>query len=444
MKTEKIIKEALPAKPRGVDGRRRFIKTSALTIGAFTIVPRYVLGRGFTAPSDKVNLGFIGLGKQSRGLASRFSRNTNCQIVAGSDVWTTKNKWFQEIVQKYYSEHRDQDHYNGVKTYLEYRELLADPGIDAVVIATPDHWHALQAIDAMESGKDVFCEKPLTHTIAEGKAMVKTAENTRRIVQTGSMQRSWENFRRACELVRNGYLGEISKVLVSVGNPSREYDLPTETLPSEVNWNKWCGPAPLLGYNHRLSPSSNEVDFWPDWRDFREYGGGGVCDWGAHMFDIAQWALGMDNSGPVAFIPPKDPVAIRGLKMIYENGIEMVHEEFDRGWGVRFIGTEGKMDISRNYFETTPESLVKMPLKPQDESLYKVTTDHYQDWLDAIKNRTQPVCNVVTGHRTATICNIANMAYELRETLHWDPVKEKFKGNGKANKMRRVKERKFE
>ncbi len=373
MKTEKITKEERPEETGIAVDRRSFIKTSVLTFGAFTIVPRYVLGRGFTAPSDKVNLGFIGLGKQSRGLASRFTRNMNCQIVAGSDVWTTKNKWFRELVQELYSEHRDQDHYNGVKTYLEYKELLADPGIDAVVIATPDHWHALQAIDAMESGKDVFCEKPLTHTIAEGKAMVKTADKTGRIVQTGSMQRSWENFRRACELVRNGYLGEITKVLVSVGNPSRGYDLPTEALPEEVNWNKWCGPAPLLGYNHRLSPSSNDVDFWPDWRDFREYGGGGVCDWGAHMFDIAQWALGMDKSGPVTFIPPKDPQASRGLKMIYGNGIEMVHEEFDRGWGVRFIGSEGKMDISRNYFETTPESLVKMPLKPQDESLYKVS-----------------------------------------------------------------------
>ena len=423
--------------------RRRFIRNSAFTLGAISIIPRHVLGKGFVAPSDKVNLGFIGLGKQSRGLAARFVQNTNAQIIASCDVWTTKNAWFKDHVEKVYAEHRNQSGYNSVNTFLEYKELLDQTEIDAVIVATPDHWHALQSIDAMKAGKDVFCEKPLTHTLKEGKEMVKWAKKTGKIVQTGSMQRSWDNFRKACELVRNGYLGDIQKILVNVGDPARPYDLKAEAMPVEVNWNNWCGPAPLLGYNHRLAPSNNDVDFWPDWRLYQEVGGGILCDWGAHMFDIVQWALGMDRTGPVKFVPPTDKNAVRGLKMYYANGIEVVHEDFERGWGVRFIGTEGKMDVSRSFLETDPAGILNVELKNTDTRLYKVKKDHYQDWIDAIKNRTQPVCDVETGHRSASVCNIANIAYDLGETLQWDPETEKFKGNSTANKMRHVKYRKF-
>ncbi|MGB5388048.1 MAG: Gfo/Idh/MocA family oxidoreductase [Eudoraea sp.] len=423
--------------------RRRFIRNSAFTLGAISIIPRHVLGKGFVAPSDKVNLGFIGLGKQSRGLAARFVQNTNAQIIASCDVWTTKNAWFKDHVEKVYAEHRNQSGYSSVNTFLEYKELLDQTEIDAVIVATPDHWHALQSIDAMKAGKDVFCEKPLTHTLKEGKEMVKWAKKTGKIVQTGSIQRSWDNFRKACELVRNGYLGDIQKILVNVGDPARPYDLKAEAMPVEVNWNNWCGPAPLLGYNHRLAPSNNDVDFWPDWRLYQEVGGGILCDWGAHMFDIVQWALGMDRTGPVKFVPPTDKNAVRGLKMYYANGVEVVHEDFERGWGVRFIGTEGKMDVSRSFLETDPAGILNVELKNTDTRLYKVKKDHYQDWIDAIKNRTQPICDVETGHRSASVCNIANIAYNLGETLQWDPETEKFKGNSTANKMRHVKYRKF-
>ncbi|MGJ8659013.1 MAG: Gfo/Idh/MocA family protein, partial [Cellulophaga fucicola] len=296
---------------------------------------------------------------------------------------------------------------------------------------------------AMKAGKDVYCEKPLTHNINEGIDLVKTAKKTSKILQTGSMQRSGKNFRKACELVRNGYLGDIKQVLVNVGDPAVPYNLKAETLPTEVNWNKWCGPAPLLEYNHRLAPSRNDVDFWPDWRLYEEVGGGILCDWGAHMFDIVQWALGMDRSGPVKYVMPADKNAVRGLKMYYDNGVEMIHEDFGRGWGVRFIGTEGTMDISRGYFETTPENLIKAELTASDIKLYDTKGNHYQDWISSIKNRTQPICDVETGHRSATVCNIANIAYNLGRDLNWDPVKEKFLNDSEANKMRGRKERKF-
>ena len=433
-KTKTTIKET--EKPRSTVTRRGFLGKTALALGAVTIVPRQVLGRGFVAPSDKINLGFIGLGRQSNGLAARFIKSTSAQIISGSDVWTTKMDWFQNHVQSVYAAERSKDTYKGITVYRDYEELLGESELDAVVIATPDHWHATMAIGALNSGKDVYLEKPLTHRISEGMALVDTVGETGKILQTGSMQRSQKNFRRACELVRNGYIGEITKVLVNVGDPARAYDLNEEELPKEVDWNKWCGPAPLLAYNHRLAPATNDVDFWPDWRKFRETGGGILCDWGAHMFDIAQWALGMDRSGPVRYLPPKDPAAVRGLRMFYENGIEMVHEDFGRGWGVRFIGSEGTLDVSRSYLETDPENVLSAKLGDADTRLYNSNGNHYQDWLDAVKNRTNPICDVETGHRSASICNIANIAYQLGQDLDWDPVEEHFMGNTQANALR--------
>ncbi|MBD1262521.1 Gfo/Idh/MocA family oxidoreductase [Maribacter polysiphoniae] len=416
--------------------RRKFLTNTALTVGAISIVPRHVLGRGFIAPNDKINLGFIGLGKQTNGLAKQFVTNTSAQIVAGCDVWTTKTAAFQKHVGELYSVERKRNDYKGITSYADYNELLSRKDIDAVVIATPDHWHAIQAMDAMHAGKDVYCEKPLTHRITEGMELVQTTKKTGKILQTGSMQRSWDDFRRACELVRNGYLGKITKILVNVGDPAVPYNMKEEPIPEELDWNGWCGPAPLLPYNHRLAPSRNDVDFWPDFRLFREVGGGILCDWGAHMFDIAQWALGMDHSGPVRYIPPSDKSLVRGLRMFYANGVEMVHEDFGRGWGVRFIGSEGTMDISRSYFETNPEHIKTAMPKDSDIRLYNSNGNHYQDWLDAIKNRTQPICDVETGHRSASICNIANIAYQLGRTLEWDPENEQFKGDVEANALR--------
>ncbi|WP_339712718.1 Gfo/Idh/MocA family oxidoreductase [uncultured Kriegella sp.] len=422
--------------------RRKFISTTILSAGAISIIPRHVLGKGFLGPSDRINLGFIGLGKQSRGLASRFIGETDAQIVAGCDVWTTKTAWFENHVNSLYGEKRKTSGHKGITSYSEYQKLLNNKDIDGVIIATPDHWHARHAIDAMNAGKDVYCEKPLSLKIMEGIDMVQATKSTKKVLQTGSMQRSWENFRKACELVRNGYLGEIKKILVNVGDPAIPYNLSKEDTPKEVDWNLWCGPAPLLEYNHRLAPSNNDVKFWPDWRLFEETGGGILCDWGAHMFDIVQWALGMDRSGPVRYLPPSDPTAVRGLRMFYENGIEMVHEDFGRGWGVRFMGSEGKMDVSRSYLETDPVNILTAELKDSDTRLYH-SDNHYQDWLDAIKNRTSPICDVETGHRSATVCNIANIAYKLRRPLEWDPKKEQFNGDSEANALRGRKSREF-
>jgi len=421
--------------------RRKFVSRTVLSLGAISIIPRHVLGQGFIPPSDKINLGYIGLGKQGGILSDKFISNTQAQIVAGSDVWKSKRDLFQEVVGGFYAEKRGQTDYKGVKTYLDYQDILGRKDIDAVVIATPDHWHAIQAIDAMNAGKDVYCEKPLTNTVAEGRAIVDAVTKTNSVFQTGSMQRSWDRFKKAQEIVSSGKLGKISKVLVNVGDPAIAYNLPEEPMPKGLDWNLWCGPAPLLAYNSKIAPEI--VDKYPDWRDYKETGGGILADWGAHMFDIAQWCLGMDATGPVKFIPPEDPKSVRGLRMFYENGIEMVHEDFGRRWAVRFIGSEGTLDVSRSFLEALPLEIVYEEPFENPSKMFKDQNNHYQDWLTAIKTRGETICPAEVGHRSATVCNVANIAYWLGQPLDWDPVKEQLTDNPEANKLLKRTNRKY-
>ncbi len=421
--------------------RRDFLRKSSLAVAGFTIVPRFVLGRGFTAPSDKITLGIIGLGKQGLMLNKAFLKNTQAQIVAGSDVWDTKRALFESQVKEHYAELRGVSKYKGVTSYLEYRDLLERSDIDAVIVATPDHWHAIQSIDAMKAGKDLYCEKPMTLTLSGGKKMVKVARKNGTIVQIGSMQRSWDKFKKAQQIVSSGRLGDIKKILVSVGDPDIPYDLEKQDTPEGVDWNRWCGPAPMISYHQKIAPSI--VKHFPKWRNYKETGGGILADWGAHMFDIAQWCIDMDHSGPIKYIPPQDRTAVRGLKMLYANGIEMFHEEFGRKWGVRFMGSEGSMDVSRKYLESSIPGLLPTSELENQSDVYGNKWNHYQDWISAIKTRKQPICPIEIGHRSASICNIANIAYDLGRPLNWDPIKEVFIDDPEANKMQKRKIRKY-
>ena len=420
--------------------RRKFIKRSISAIATVTIVPRYVLGgTGFTAPNDKINLGFIGTGKQGLGLGKRFMELDDIQIIAGSDVDQLKLDRFQKVAEAFYAKKSGKSKYKGCAVHEAYDQVLSMSGLDAVVVATPDHWHAQPVIEAARAGKDIFCEKPLSHTIKEGRAMVDAVRKNNRILQTGSMQRSRDDFRKACELVRNGYIGEIKNIKVSVGDPAVDCDLPEAPLPKEVNWDKWLGPAPYRAYNPIICPPISH-DGWAMWRKFKEYGGGIFSDWGAHMFDIVQWAIGMDNSGPVEITPP-DGKDVPYLTYRYANGITMTHEDFGRGHAVMFEGSEGTIEISRGFFESDPKNLVKKKLKSGDVHLYK-SENHYKDWIQSIRSRKAPICDVETGHRTATICHLGNIAYQLKRPLQWDPEKEKFINDSKANKLRTKKMRK--
>mgnify|MGYP005812846857 CR=1 FL=1 len=415
--------------------RRDFLVKSSLSLAAFTIVPRYVLGgKGYIAPSDKINLGFIGTGKQSQGLGPAFLNLPDIQMVAACDIDNIKLAKFREVVEKHYAEKNGQAGYNGLSTYSSFRDILRRDDIDGVIIALPDHWHAIPAIEAMKAGKDVYCEKPLSHTIEEGRAMVEAARIHDRVLQTGSMQRSWDGFRQACELVRNGYLGEIQKVLVNVGDPALVCDLPEQPIPNSVSWDQWIGPAPYRGYHDVLAPPY-PIEIWPKWRDYKEFGGGILCDWGAHMFDIAQWGLGMDSSGPVEITPPTDKNAVRGMVFKYENGVEMVHEDFERGWAVRFIGSEGSLDVSRSFMEPSNKKLADHKIKDEERKLY-FSDNHYQNWIDCMKTRSKPICDAEVGHRSASVCNIANIGYQLGRKLRWDPIREVFVGDVEANQLK--------
>ena len=410
--------------------RRQFLGTGLAAAAAITIIPRHVLGgNGFIAASDQVVLGFIGTGKQARYLVTEFAKRG--KVIAGCDVYARKLAQF-----KYELERRGQS-VEGFLSYTDFRELLNNKDIDAVVIATPDHWHAICVIEAAKAGKDVYCEKPYSHSINEGRLMVQAIDKYKRVNQVGSMQRSWKNFRNACQLVRNGYIGDVKEVKVAVGGPPKAYDLPTEPLPEGLNWDMWIGPAVLNGFNAELAPPL-ERNIFPNWRNYKEYGNGMTADWGAHMFDIAQWGLGMDDSGPIAINPP-DASANRPFMIFeYANGTIMTHENFERngrrtGSGVRFIGTKGTVDIAREYFDSNPAELASREFT--EKELISTVDDHYQNWIDCIRSRKQPLCTAEIGHRTASVCHLANIAYELKRPLKWNPKTEQFANDAEANKL---------
>ena len=415
--------------------RRSFLRSGALSMAAFTILPRNVLGgANFVAPSDQINLGLIGCGAQGRGLGPSFARKADVNVIAAADCESLRLPFTQGLIERATETAKGQA-FKGFKTYADYREMLANKDIDGIIVASPDHWHAIQTIDSCRAGKDVYCEKPLSHSLREGRAMANAVKKYDRILQTGNMQRSYRNFRHACELVRNGYIGEIKEVKVSVGPPPKKYDLPGQPVPKTLNWDKWIGPAPMNPYNEELIFPLERRGF-PNWRDYKEYGGGMVADWGAHMFDIAQWALGMDDSGPIEFIPA-DPKELRPLTMRYASGTTMTHESSIRradGNAVRFIGADGVIDVSRSFLDTIPAKLQDHEIGKDEIKLYH-SDNHLDDFLNSMKTRKQPLSTVEIGHRTASVCQLVNICYELNRTLKWNPEKEEFFFDREATRM---------
>ena len=418
--------------------RREFVGKAASVLAGFTIVPRFVLGgtrpdgTKYIAPSDIISLGFIGTGKQGRGLTTSFLGTNEARIVALSEVYKAKAQLTLDRIKAHYEKNTQLGAYSDIPVYVDFRELLARKDIDAVVIATPDHWHAAMSVKAAEAGKDIYCEKPLALTIREGRAMVNAARKYNRVFQTGSMQRSWPEFRQTAELVRNGYIGEIKSIKVNVGPPPKAYDLSAETIPEGLDWDKWLGPNSPVAFNSELAPPISR-DVFPNWRNYKEFGGGMVTDWGAHMFDIVQWALDMDNSGPVEIIAP-DGKDHPFLTYRYANGITMTHEKWDWGNAIHFVGTEGEIKVQRKKLETTPASLKDKVIGETEKHVYK-SENHYKDFLDAMRKRSKPICDVEIGHRTSSVCNLGNIAYELKRPLQWNPKKEQFKNDKEANDL---------
>ncbi|MBA4017268.1 MAG: gfo/Idh/MocA family oxidoreductase [Pirellula sp.] len=409
--------------------RRRFVQSSALLAAVGPWAASRMAGAAAPA-SERITLGFIGMGKQARGHVGRFLGMPDVQILAVSDVEPARLADAKQTVEKGYAKQTGGS-YSGCAAYADFRELLARDDIDAVVISTPDHWHAIPAIMAAHSGKDVYCEKPLSVFIAEGRAMVAAAREKNIVFQTGSQQRSefGGKFRQAVELVRNGHIGEVQKVRVGVGEAAIPCDLPTEPVPAGTDWNMWLGYAPERGYNAILCPQGLHNHF-PAWRKYREYAGGALADMGAHHFDIAQWALNKDDSGPVKIEPPADG-AKTGLKFTYADGVEMFHGGPS---GCTFEGTKGTLYVDRSKIESTPAGIISHKTN-DSEWRCEPSDNHHRNWIEAVKARKKPICDVEIGHRSASVCELGNIGYQLKRTLKWNPQEEKFIDDAEANAL---------
>lgn len=433
--------------------RRSFLK-SILAAG---VSPLLLPSRVWTAPvgaNDTIRLGFIGCGIQSRNLMNGFLAKSNTKVVAVCDVDTVRREDHKRIVEEFYTKKSGAE-FKGCTVHADFRELLARQDIDAVVIATPDHWHAIIAVAAAVAGKDIYCEKPLTNTIFEATSLVAAIRKHNRVFQTGSMQRSSREFRVACEMVRNGVVGKISRVEVGFGGPAKPCDLPAEPVEPGLNWDMWLGPAPVRDYNSILSPRGVNKHF-PMWRMYSEYGGGMITDWGAHHLDIAHWALDMDRSGPARIIPPSDwNTAQYGARLVYPNGVEVTHISNN---GVTFFGDNGEVYVNRGKIKLTVngrieasfinkedrpslveqlDGLEKRFLTDAKVRLYQ-SADHKEDFLLSMVSRKQPIADVETGSRTVIGCHLLGFAYYHGKELKWNPAANEFlEDTGDAKWLRR-------
>lgn len=414
--------------------RRKFLSTSLLTTVGLSSIPAMSFANASPTKlidNGKVRLGFIGVGRQAMGLLNNMMKNPLVEVIAGADIYEIKLERFKRRVAKNYQERNQES--PAVSVYDDYKKLLENPEVDAVVIASPDHWHALMAIDACYAGKDIYLEKPLTFTIKEGQELVNAVRSNGTVLAVGSMQRSAANFQHAVRMVQKGNLGKISEVLVNVGTPAnpKPYDLPSQTIPEGLDWNAWVGPLPDIHYNEELNPpisldpEENEK-MWGAWRWYQETGGGLMTDWGAHMIDIAQWGLGMDRNGPSEIIPASDS---NPLTYYYSNGIKMHITPFDEGrQGVKFFGEKGWIKVSRGQYDTNVASYERK--FSNEETSFGA---HHVDFIDSILKRKDPVVPVEIGHSTCTACTLGNIAAKLGRPLKWNPKTQEFIDDFEAN-----------
>jgi predicted dehydrogenase len=434
--------------------RRTFLK-AALAAGVAPLILPSGIWSAETKPNDRITLGFIGIGKMAHGHLPGFLGKSETQTLAVCDVDTTRRNSGKKIVEDFYAKKNDSGTYKGCDAYNDFRELIARKDIDAVIVVTPDHWHVPISIAAANAGKDIYCEKPLTQTVHESKAIIDVVRKTERVFQVGSQQRSSREFRVAVELVRNGVIGKVSRVETGFGGPGKPCDLPEEAMEPGLDWDMWLGPAPLRPYNAVLSPRGVHNHF-PSWREYWEYGGGMVTDWGAHHVDIAQWGLGMDESGPVEMVPVADAQNARfGNKLRYANGVELTHIAEN---GVTFFGDAGQVFVNRGKIKVTVGGQEKanfmgkespIPMAKQLDALEQEylkdakvrvynSTDHKADWLQAIVSRKRPICDVEVGARTITACHVLNFGYRYGQGVKWEPKAMQFAdGTGKGEWLTR-------
>lgn len=393
-------------------------------------IPSGVLAAdGRPGANDRIGVGFIGIGRQASDLMKLLVGLSEARVVAVADV---NLKRAEAAAAK-----------QGATAYQNYRKLLERKDVDAIITATPEHWRALIVLESCQAGKDLYVEKPMTLTIREGRLMVQAVRKYRRVLQTGSQQRSMLPNYVGCDMVRQGKLGKIQRVIAHNYPSPWEGKLPAEPVPEGLDWEMWCGPEALVPYNKDLYlPRAN-----PGWLSFRPYSGGEMTGWGAHGFDQVQWALGMDNSGPLevwtegpAYDPPTYAAAepkARGDKICqqpkvffrYAGDIVMELGDGPDG-GAIFVGEKGKLTIDRAICKSDPPELAEEAMENRPK---KFNEHHLRNWLSCIKSREKPVADVETGHRSATVCHLGNIARWTGRKLRWDPVQERFPDDPKAN-----------
>jgi predicted dehydrogenase len=444
--------------------RRHFLQTAAGAAAALavpSVVPSSVLGA--LAPSNRITVGLIGCGNQSTIDLPAFLGHDDAQVLAVCDVNTASGgyrtpqqflgrKVQQEFVNQFYAKKSPSGSYKGCAAYTDFRELLARPDIDAALIIVPDHWHGIMTIAACKAGKDVYCEKPLSLTIDQGKEMVKAVRKYNRVLQTGSHHRSSPNARFASELALNGKLGELKKIYTYVAKQNADDPGPgwkPMPVPEGFDYDFWLGPAPKVPYH--IDRCLYRFRFNLD------YSGGQTTNFGAHANDIAQWGTGNSLSGPVEFEdngsewPPKDYFFNTATKVAfkarYANGLEVICETAAPFFGCRFVGSDAWVQVDYRGLHVSDESLKTVKFGPNDIHLERTNPardkdsgkfyipDHARNFLDCVKSRKDPIAKVEVGHRTASFCHLGNIAMLLKRKIRWDPTTEQIVGDAEAAKM---------
>ena len=447
---------------KSTSSRREFIAAAgkaaaaaSVAAGFPAIVPSSVFGA--TAPSNRINVGAIGNGRISRAHdLPRIWKYDQARIMAVCDLDTRRLNDAVTLVNGYYTKKTGQP-YDGVTPYRNYRDLLANEDVDAVVISTPDHWHSLIAIDAVDAGKDVYLQKPASLTIAEGRLLSNAVHRSGRIFQIGSQQRSSPQFRYAAELVRNGRIGELKTVEVGLPGDPPGRDEPEMPVPKNLDYDTWLGSTPFVPYTeNRVHPQNGYGR--PGWLRCEQFGAGMITGWGAHHLDSAHWGMDTEYTGPVeiwgtAEFPKSGVWDVHGpfrTEALYANGVHMiVSGDFPNG--IKFIGTRGWIFVSRGNEAVTasdPQArlkdsralaasdprLITSVIGPDEIHLYE-STDHHGNWLECVRSRRQPIAPVEVAHRACSACLLHHIAMKLQRKLQWDPLRERFRNDDEANAM---------
>lgn len=440
--------------------RRKFLKTSAVgATAAFvvpTIVPSSVFGKD--APSNKINIGQIGCGRIARDHDMPGTiQHDIARVIAVSDVDSDRMADGKKRVEGIYNKKKGSSQAVEVKMYSDYKEMLLNKDIDAVVISTPDHWHSQPAMEAALAGKDIYLQKPTSLTITEGRQLSDIVHKQGSILQVGTQQRSSPQFRIAAELVRNGRIGKVHTVKIGLPGDPGGPDAPEMPIPKNLNFDMWLGSTPEVPYTE-IGVHPQKGYSRPGWLRLENYGAGMITGWGQHHYDSAAWGMDTEYTGPisvesVAQFPKSGLWNVHGdfmVKQEYENGIT-VYTSGGYTNGIRYEGEDGWIFVSRgNYVASSSDpvdlensakaldasdpAILKSEIKENEIHLYKSDEQH-GNWLDCIQTRKQPISPVEIGHRACSVCLISHIAMKVPGVLKWDPKKERFIDNDVANSM---------